>query len=498
MTVPVVLHHADIWTLTQPPHDHATALLIRGDMIAAVGNAAAVRAAAGPWYDDLDCGGDAILPAFTDAHLHLLAWATSLRAVDCSPWVVTTIPELLAAIAERARTLPPGEWLRATGYRETELAERRHPTRWEIDDAAPDHPVRLDHGSSHGCVLNSAALQAVGLTIETEEPAGGFISRRVEDGEPDGLLLEMGGWLEGRTPRMAEAALRQGVAEASRRLLAAGVTAAVDMGARNDRTTSATLDRFRAEGVLRVDTVCAVGYEAFARGERPWASNLVKLVVTELGGEVRPSHDELAAAVAAVTAAGCRAALHCVSAPAVAAAVSAFERALQGHSPGRGLHRLEHAAVCPPELARRIAALPVLAVMNPGLIAHDGDRFLRDVPAAELPWLHNARTLIERGAPVAAGSDAPVAPPEPLAGIRAMVERRTLSGSRVPGATTSLAQAVAAHTMMASVSADGLPTRGQIAPRARADLVRLPAGWDREGECGEDLRPRTMLAGRWV
>ena len=493
----VVLHGGSIWTLAQPPAASIVeALLIRDGQVVAAGTAREARAAARSTYDDLALRGDTVLPAFIDAHLHLLSWAAALRGVDCSPRAVRSIPELLAAIRARAASLPPGRWLRAWGYRESELAERRHPTRWDLDAAAPRNPVRLDHGSGHAVVLNSAALQAVGLTTETEAPEGGEIGRRLDDGEPDGLLLEMGGWLEGRMPPMEADDLRAGVAEAGRRLIAAGIGTVHDLGARNNLATVALLDGFVREGTLPAAVSVALGYEAFARGERTRSSRLVKLMVNDIGDEPLPALDALAAMIAAIDAAGLIAAVHCVTAPAIERAVAAFERALAGRARGV-LHRLEHAAVCPPQLARRTATLPLRCVLNPALICLDGDRYLREVRPESLPWLHNPATLIAAGAPIAAGSDAPVAAPSPLTGIAAMTARSTVSGETVPGATTSLEYAVAAHTAFAADAAGDATLRGRLVPGSPADLVVLPRGWDQAGHCSTATVARTMLGGRW-
>lgn len=496
MPPPLILHGGDIWTLARPPRPcRVAALLVRDGRIAAAGSAAEVRAAAGPRYDDLDLRGDTILPAFVDPHLHLLAWAASRLAVDCSPSAAPSIPALLAAIARRAAVTPPGQWIRACGYRETELAERRHPTRWELDAAAPRNPVRLDHASGHATVLNSAAMHAVGLTTETEEPEGAEIGRRLTDGEPNGLLLEMGGWLDGRVPPLAESDLQQGIAEVARTLQAAGIVAVQDLGARNDRQMLATLRRFERADLLPVRVSAAIGYEAFLHGERPGTGRLVKLVINDLGEKPLPPLERLTHACHAIAAAGCRIAVHCVTEAAVAHALAAFA-ALPPHLRRRHPpHRLEHAAICPPALAAEAARLGLCAVMNPVFIATDGDRYVREVRPESLPWLHNPATLIAAGVPVAAASDAPVATPDPLAGIAAMVRRQTPSGATVPGLTTCLEYAVAAHTAFAALAA-GLRA-GRLVPGSRADLVRLPRGWDQAEHCAARPRPRTMRAGEW-
>jgi predicted amidohydrolase YtcJ len=496
MTRPLVLHGGTIWTLARAPDPSPVeALLIRDGIVALASSESAVRAAVGSRYDDFDLHGDAVLPAFVDAHCHLLAWAAALRAVDVSPRAAPTLTALLAAIGARAAVTPPGRWIRATGYRETELTERRHPTRWELDRVAPNNPLRLDHGSGHAVVLNSAAMAAVGLDGSTEEPTGAEIGRRLDDGEPNGLLLEMGDWLEGRIPPMDAGDLRAGVVDAGRWLVAAGIGAVHDLGARNDLATGRLIADFTRDGALPLSVTVAVGFGAFSRGERPSSGGIVKLMINDIGAEPLPALGELIAAIEAIDRAGLSPAVHCVTVAAVEHAVTAFEQA-RGLL-GRIVHRLEHAAVCPPRLATRIARLPLTVVLNPALICSDGDRYLREVRPESLLWLHNPATLWAAGLRVAAGSDAPVAAPSPLAGIAAMVRRQSVTRQTVPGETTSLAVAVAAHTAFAADAALATATRGRLIAGSAADLVTLPRGWDRLDHCGATVVPRTMLGGRW-
>jgi len=114
--------------------------------------------------------GRTLIPGFNDAHCHILAFASSLLSVDCSPSVVSSITDIKAQIHKQAQKLTRGTWIRATGYNEFYLAEKRHPNRDDLDEAAPHHPVKLMHRSSHACVLNSIALSLIGISNETQEP----------------------------------------------------------------------------------------------------------------------------------------------------------------------------------------------------------------------------------------------------------------------------------------------------------------------------------------
>lgn len=493
----LVLRNADFRTMDRQ-RPSAEAALIRGGRFAAVGADADVRAAAGPHYEDIDCGGDLLLPAFIDAHIHLLAYAASLVSVDCTPRAAPDIASLLTAIAARAAVTPKGRWIRAVGFRESDLRERRHPTRWELDTAAPAHPMRLLHASGHGCVLNSRALALAGITVASEEPPGGMIGRRLEDGEPDGLLLGMNAAVERAVPPLAYDDLRAQVAEANRRLLGFGVTAVQDMGVQNDAASFRLFQRLREDGAVTVDVTPAVGIEPFLRGERPpgW-SGMVKLVIEDLGEALHPDSHQLAEQLHAVQQRGARAAVHCIGQAAIEQAITAFEDLARSGPIQARRHRLEHAALCTPEQARRAAALGLLIVCNPGFLAESGDRYLRELSPHELPLLHNLATFTTAGIPAAIGSDAPVARPDALGSIAAAVTRRTANAQRLPGATASVEAAVLAHTRNAAIAGGQASERGVLRPGAVADLVRLPKEALQFGQERRLPRPAVMLRGVW-
>ena len=120
-----------------------------------------------------------------------------LLGVDCSPSAVTSIEDIAEQLKIRAADAPPESWIRGTGYNEFYLRENRHPTRWDLDAAVPDRPVRLTHRSGHAVVLNSRALALAGIHRDTPDPAYGVIERNETTGEPTGLLLEMDDYLDG-------------------------------------------------------------------------------------------------------------------------------------------------------------------------------------------------------------------------------------------------------------------------------------------------------------
>ena len=483
---------------------HAQAVAIRAGRIAAAGTEADAARALDAGADRIDCQGGLLLPAFIDAHCHLLAYAASLRSVDCS--AARSIAEIQAAIRDGADATPAGQWIRAVGYEETQLQEQRHPNRRDLDAAAPSHPLRLIHRSGHASVLNSVALRLAGIDTATEEPPGGVIDRDLEAGEPSGLLIGMEQVIDRAAPAMPYEELAGAVREAAERFLAAGVTCIQDATHTNGLSEWQLFERLMAAGALPLDVVLMEGYEHL--GELPESAaggrlrrGPVKIMLHELSESIEPDETELARRVARVHEAGRQVAVHAVGERAVAAAASAIEAAVRSQPRPDHRHRIEHCGLLPGGLAAKLAQLGVVVVSQPSFIAERGDRYLQLVPEQQQGALYAFRTLRDAGVALAAGSDAPVTPPGPLRAIVAAVDRRSASGAAVaPGQAIEVEDALGWWTAGAARAAFLEEERGAIRPGLPADLVLLAEdGADRSpGGAGKLSIARIWRAGEAV
>jgi len=180
--------------LTMDPDDRiAEAVAIKGERIVAVGNRADVESyiRAGAQVHDLE--GRVLLPGFIDAHGHFPGSGLRVIGVDLnSPPIGTThtIADLLAALRAKAASTDVGEWIFGFGYDDTLLAEKRHPTREDLDAASSDHPIFIMHVSGHMLVANSLALELAGIDEHTPNPDGGVIVKDPTTGQLTGLLEE--------------------------------------------------------------------------------------------------------------------------------------------------------------------------------------------------------------------------------------------------------------------------------------------------------------------
>jgi len=173
----------------------AEALAVRNGRILAVGTRADVLALQGNSTRLIDLNGKTLLPGFLDAHSHysnslLVANQCKLYAPPAGPG--RDVPAIVAALKAFAaqRQIPPGEMILGYGYDENVMPDGRHLNRDDLDAAFPDNPVRVDHVSMHGTVMNSLALKKYGITAATKTPPGGIIVRKPGTDEPWGLIME--------------------------------------------------------------------------------------------------------------------------------------------------------------------------------------------------------------------------------------------------------------------------------------------------------------------
>jgi predicted amidohydrolase YtcJ len=428
-----------------------------------------------------------LLPALADPHLHVVACAAELAGVDLSRERPRSLAELLARLAAAARALPDGAWLRVAGHDEAWLAERRQPTRAELDEAVPRHPLRVRHATRHATLLNTAARRRVERVLGPLRWDGALVHGL----EPE--ITRVVGPLE-------PAPLAAGIARVGRLLADRGVVALDEVTGSNDAARVALLAAAVADGALSqrvrvyvcdADEVAAA--HAAAAGRVAVAG--VKLFARSCEEARAPA---LRDAVARARRRGLPVAVHAVEADVTDAVLDVLAdapaRASQPAS-AAAPDRIEHASLCPPELARRIAGAGVAVVTQPVFLGSRGVKYKSEVEEVLWPWLYPLRTLRAAGVLVAAGSDAPVGPLDPWLGFAAAVERTAEDGT-VLGAAERIAESAALDLVTAAparLHGEG-PAACWPAVGSRADLLVADARSVADGGWGA-LRVRATLAG---
>ena len=465
----------------------AKLVAIKGNRVLLVAGNEGLKQVKGAKTRIIDCHGRTVVPGFNDAHCHIFAFIRKLRSLDLSPSSVSSIADIKAAIRCHARGIPPGSWLTGSDYNEFYLAEKRHPNRWDIDEAAPEHPVVISHRSLHACVLNSLALSLAGITGETPEPPGVLIDRDLDTGEPSGLLFEMLGYIREKVlPPLSDEELAEGIALANRHYLSMGITSLQEATATNDFARWQTLRRFKDSGRLQSRISMMFGIDAlsqfqqagltFGSGDSYLRLGGVKILLNETTGQLQPPQPELNQQALSVQRAGFQLAIHCVEQSTVKAAIAALEYVGSQQPLAGRRHRLEHCSECPPELLKQLIKLKAMVVTQPPFIYYSGERYLATLPPTELRWLYRIKSFLDGGLMVAASSDSPVAPDNPLVGIYAAVTRRAESGQPLlPQERISAQQALAMYTTNAAYASFEEGIKGSIAPGKLADMVVLSA-----------------------
>ena len=261
----------NILTMEEASTARPTAVAIDADRIVWVGD----RKDAPAWTDQhtqvIELGAQALLPGFIDAHGHFLFTAATVDFANVSSPPVgpaTDIAALKKVLADHitGKQLKPGEWVIGYGYDDSLLAEKRHPTRDDLDSVSTDHPIVLSHVSGHLMAANSQALTAANLTSQSPNPDGGVIRRREGSSEPNGVLEETATY-----PLRKYASPKWSAGLIQRALLAYaafGVTTIQD--AASDAPSIDLLRQFADAGVLSQDIlVYPVLRPADLKGELP-------------------------------------------------------------------------------------------------------------------------------------------------------------------------------------------------------------------------------------
>lgn len=214
----------------------AEALLVEGDRLAKVGSNAEIREGLPEGATVVDLAGATVLPGLIDSHVH--STGASTYEFDHVIPEMETVADVLAYIRARAEKLPEGTWIGLSQVFITRLREQRFPTRAELDEAAPRHPVTFRTGPDGA--VNSLALELSGIDRDTPDPPGGNgrIERDPATGEPTGILRGSATGLIKRGPTGVSGPDREQRVEALAELLAdynrVGITGISDRNARDE------------------------------------------------------------------------------------------------------------------------------------------------------------------------------------------------------------------------------------------------------------------------
>jgi len=478
----------------------AEALAVRCGRIVAVGDDAEILALAGPHSVRWDMRGNIVLPGFTDAHLHLVSYGLSLTQVQLDG--LPSCEEAVARVAERVRAADPGHWIRGWGWNRNLWADAAFPSKRDLDPVSPDNPVYLRSKDGHAAWVNSLALKHAGITKQTPDPPGGEVARDPQTGEPTGVLKERAMEIVERAAGPASLDERvEGILAAAQRLHRLGI---VGVHTPEKEHGLSALQRvwLRGELDLRVnvmvreehlDHALQMGLRAGLGDEFLRLSALKVFADGSLGSRTADmfepyddeprnnglevtSNEKLRQLIADSTAGGWSVAIHALGDRANSRVLDALEA--HWHEWSRlGLRpRIEHAQLLAPTDIPRMGAMGVTASMQPIHCTSDmlmAERHWGSRCSGAYAW----RSVLDGGAVVAFGSDAPYDDPSVMKGLFAAVTRQredgTPSGGWYPEQCLSAPEAVYAYTMGAAYASGEERIKGSLRVGKQADMVVL-------------------------
>jgi hypothetical protein len=479
----LILNNARILTLN-PEMSFAKSIAMGNGRILAVSRSDNLNSYKGNHTQIIDCHGYTVTPGFNDAHCHPIGYIEGLVTLDVSRMSVSSIADIKAKIKQVAKSTPAGNWIRARGYEVFYLAEKHSPTRWDLDEVAGDHPVKLSHRTGHAHVLNSAAMAIAGIHNDTPEPPGAMIERDLETGEPNGVLYGMAPYLAKVIPELGRDEMDRGIQLASEQFISLGITSVQDASVSGNVKRWKMFQEWKERGYFRprvsmmmgemhFDEFCEGGFTP-RMGDEWLRLGGVKIILRETTGELHPPQDVLNELISKIHRTGHQAVLHVVEESMLRSACLAFDYALDAYFDKGHRHRLEHCSVCSPAMVEHLISLKTVIVTQPSFIYYNGERYLSMVDEYQLRHLYPIGRLMKAGLKVAAGSDCPVVPLSPVVGIYAAVSRLSEGGiSILPEECISPIDALSMYTTNAAYACFDEEVKGSLVQGKLADLVVL-------------------------
>ena len=443
----------------------------------------------------VDLNGKTLMPGFNDSHTHISG--NPRRYIDLSD--TTSILEMQSLVRDKANALGPGEWITGYGWSEDELAEQRKPTRYDLDDAAPNNPVVLTRAGAHSAVGSSMALAAAGITAQTPDPEGGVIEHE-DSGEPNGIIRERHNLLLDLVPPSSEEEMIASLEVNLNQLLAKGITSITDaqktpaeyqrwetlyaqaqlplpraalqfewqdpdairalkkrVGEGNDRLKIGPIKIFVDGGFTGPAAYTIEPYrnQATYRG-------YLNMPESELVSQINEIHDK-----------GWQMGIHAIGDAAIQLVVDTLADTLTRAPKTDHRHYLNHFSMRPPEATMKKMAEHNIHITQQANFTYTLEgRYAENLEGFRLAHNNPINSPMAHGIVVALSSD--ILPIGPMVGLYAAVTRKGMSGKVYgPDEAISIGQALRAYTQIGAFINFDEDIKGTLEPGKYADMIVL-------------------------
>ncbi len=513
----LVITNANV-LVCDPTMTRGQAIAIRAGRIVAVGDTSAVQPFVQSAKRVIDAGGKTVTPGLTDSHLHFIGLGQSLQQLDLSE--AKSWSEIVAQVERASKQLPKGTWIEGRGWHQSKWIEAPegdvdgYPNHRSMSEVVPDHPVMLAHASGHANFANEAAMKIARVDRNSSDPAGGEILKDAA-GEPIGVFRERAMNLIQRAAsrtkeRLSEAEQRDAVLEqlklAGQLCLRHGITSVHDAG--SSFATARMLRNFAVAGQLplRMSVMIREGSDQLAaeiadhRFQNVGDGFLnVASVKVSIDGALGPHGawllepyadlpnsaglntvpiDELERIARICKQHRWQLCVHAIGDRANREVLDIYEKVLSDRIAGDSATsdhrwRIEHAQHLSPDDIPRFGKLGVIPAMQANHCTSDatfvpqrlGER--RSEQGAYV-W----RSLIDSGAIIPNGTDAPVERVDPRVSLFAAATRQLVSGeSFYPQQCMTRTETLLSYTLWPARAAFQETELGSVTVGKRADLV---------------------------
>ena len=479
------------------------AVAVKFGRILAVGTNEDIKSLIGPATDIIDLEGKTVIPGLIDSHCHMaLVGVGRMLTEDLSEEAgIRSISDIQSALAKRSQNTPSGEWV--TGFQEddSKLAEKRHPTRWELDEASREHPIIISTVGGHFSIANSKAFEMAGVTKDTNDPVGGKMDRDPETGDITGGLHEKAidmirpGWLGFPTREQSydgaklilEECASVGLTCVYDTVEGSQIRAFIDLknaGALPVRVRmDVMIDLFpelKKLGIFRGlgdDWLKLCGLKFFFDGAisaRTAAVSEPYLDKAEFYGVFATTREIATKTIMNAYAEGYRISAHANGDSAIEMYLDIMEEAQAKFPREDPRNRDIHCTVVNPKLVQRIKKLGMLPTIFGPYVYYHGDKLIPSFGEERLEWMFAARSFLDAGIMLSAHSDHPCAPFPPLMAIHGLVNRTTKAGRPIgQSQKISVMEALRLYTINAAYQSFDENELGSLEPGKLADMVVL-------------------------
>jgi len=491
----------------------ADAFIVDEGIFTEVGFSRTILEQNNPAIEVIDLKGATVIPGFNDSHLHLLNYAYGKTKIDLSHQKSTEeiIDSAKKYIADKG--IQKGKWVVGTGWNEYFYPDKHILTRDDLDKISTEHPIVFTRNCVHTVVVNSLALEIIGITNETPNPPGGLI-RRDSTGRATGLLNENARYLAyNKLPDASEAEIKDMLDAAMQELASYGLTSlqtddfetfsskdyetiikAYKSLINEGRMSARIYEQCLLPAIDRLHDFFKKGYKT-GHGDSFFKIGPLKLLVD---GSIGPhtaflseeysddpgnfgvcqfTQTELDALIFAAQENQTHVLCHNIGDAAMIRTLNSYEKALKNFKNSDARNGIVHIQISTFDILRRMRDLNVVAYAEP--ICIDGDMHCVEdrVGKKRLSESYAYKTMLDLGLKCGYSSDSPVDPVNPIMSAYIATNRKDHSGwpdgGWYPEQKLSIEEVLEGFTMGSAYCSFEEDVKGSITKGKYADFVIL-------------------------